>query len=622
MKYNSALLSRYWQPQIKALFSSIMVAEKVTTATSKCAMKSRKSLYQDAITVEIPMNLTADLGIVIRHTRKKRIAGILAQFPSLKKKEVVLETKEEAEEGKEGDDDKKDLDANLPQRHQYASVLDYLEAKYVRGVVLQEEGDEGTAGAEEEDEKAGSVYDSDGSFLDDTLLQRDVAEQVISQATHTKLELEEEDADFFVNVGNLEVEDHDLMDYDPDQEEKLSKKRKLEGMKKTAAKKTAPKKAKTEDDTAMTAATKKEPTPPKTKNSSAAAPDNSKSPVENAKTELLKEKAEALKKIRDQHFIQLSKSIKGMGDDLLPRKKTMEKVSVVVPAGKSAGDDVTFSNPHVRGQKLRVKVPKNAVAGGKFVVAVPVPRVDSGVDRNKFSRPLQDAFNAYSIAHDEWCGAVSVWKESIKEKYHLHHERMNKFDDLIQFFPKDLMTPVDGSYMRKIVRRARQAASKRVAKEGAMVPDKVATIVEPEPQAELPDDPNNPKHLTLAIPGRGCSFDQTPFSLLHFAEPEQSAEELAHKEAMLINFNVNSISTQSMNESKQELEIESPPLKEANLPITNQKSGIAKDRKNDPVKTDPVAEMLTFQLPLKGTVFETKRYVMADFTLDEHDNNE
>jgi hypothetical protein len=155
-----------------------------------------------------------------------------------------------------------------------------------------------------------------------------------------------------------------------------------------------------------------------------------------------------------------------------------------------------------------------------------------------------------------------------------------------------------------------------------MVPDKVATIVEPEPQAELPDDPNNPKHLTLAIPGRGCSFDQTPFSLLHFAEPEQSAEELAHKEAMLINFNVNSISTQSMNESKQELEIESPPLKEANLPITNQKSGIAKDRKNDPVKTDPVAEMLTFQLPLKGTVFETKRYVMADFTLDEHDNNE
>jgi hypothetical protein len=600
-----------------------MVAEKVTTTTSKSAKKPRKSLFQDAITVEIPMNVTADLGIAIRQTRKKRIAGILAQFPFLKTKDVILETKEEAEEGKEGDDDKKEVDANLPQRHQYASVLDYLEAKYVRGVVLQEEGDEGTAGAEEEDEKAGSVYDSDGSFLDDTLLQRDVAEQVISQATHTKLELEEEDADFFVNVGTLEVEDHDLMDYDPVQEEKLLKKRKLEGMKKMVAKKTAPKKAKTEGPTAKPAAMKKEPAAPKAKDSSSPAPDNSKSPADKAKTELLKQKADALKKIRNQHFNEISKSIKAMGDDLLPRRKTMEKVSVVVPAGKSAGDDVTFSNPHVPGQKLRVKVPKNTVAGGKFVVSVPVPHMDDGVDRNKFARPLQDAFNAYSIAHDEWCGAVSAWKEAIKEKYHLHHERMNKFDDLIQFFPKDLLTPVDGSYMRKIVRRARQAASKRLAKEGAMMPEKVESIAEPEPQAELPDDPDNPKQWTLTIPVRGVSFDQTPLNLLHFAEPEQDAEDLARKEALLIEFSANSFtgaSTLSMGASTVEIEDKSSPFKKEKLPIKNEKSRGAKDGKNDPFKTEPVAEMLTFQLPLKGAVFETKRFVVADFTPDEQDN--
>ena len=142
-----------------------MVAE--TTATGTITKKPSKSLFQDAITVEIPINVTADLGIAIRRTRKKRIAGILLQFPSLKKKEEIIETKDEAEEGKEGNDDTKEVDANVPQRHQYGSVIDYLEAKYARGVMLQDEGDDGTVG-EGEEENAGSVYDSDGSFLDDT----------------------------------------------------------------------------------------------------------------------------------------------------------------------------------------------------------------------------------------------------------------------------------------------------------------------------------------------------------------------------------------------------------------------------------------------------------------------
>jgi hypothetical protein len=61
--------------------------------------------------------------------------------------------------------------------------------------------------------------------LDDTQLKSELAEQVLSQKTQAKVGVETDDDDeFFVNVGNLEVEEHDLMDYDPLEEEKVEKK--------------------------------------------------------------------------------------------------------------------------------------------------------------------------------------------------------------------------------------------------------------------------------------------------------------------------------------------------------------------------------------------------------------
>ena len=574
-----------------------MVAETETTQT--ITKKHSKSLFQDAITVEIPITVTADLGIAIRRTRKKRIAGILLQFPSLKKKEDILETKDEAEEGKEGDDEKKEVDANVPQRHQYGSVIDYLEAKYARGVMLQDEGDDGTTerggGGEEEDNAAGSVYDSDGSFLDDSLLQRDVAEQVITQATHTKLGMEEDDADFFVNVGTLEVEDHDLMDYDPVMEEKISKKRKLEGgSKKVSTKKLTPKKSKTDTIAVKTIASNTTTDAPKSSEKPTTNFPKSKAQIDKSRTEILKHSVDALEKSKNQQFHDISKTIRNLSDDVLPKRKTMEKVSIVVPAGKSAGDDVTFSNPHVPGQKLRVKVPKNAVTGGKFVVSVPVPQTDDGVDRNKFGRQLQEALSSFSQTYDEWCTAQAIYKESINEKFHAHHERMNKFNELMKVFPKDLMTIVDGPYLRKIVRRARQAAAKRANKEG-VIPERIESAVEQEQEEE---EQTNPKQYTIVVPGKGKYFKQIRINLDHFEQPEQDAEDQALRDAKA----AKTTTSTTQNSSRGE---EMTSISQTGVP--KQTVGISKD-----------ASMISLNLPCKGKVFPKKRVLTEDF-LDEQD---
>jgi hypothetical protein len=172
------------------------------------------------------MDVVADLGIAVARTREKRIKAIFEKFPSLKKEES-LDDKEEldSEDDEDGNEDQakaKDSEAkeekksrtnsHAPQRNQYGNIIDYLEAKYVRGVMLQDE-DEIADDDDNEDEKR-SVYDSESSFLDDSLLRRDVAEQVLSQATRTKLELEADEDAFFVNVGALEVKDNELMEYD------------------------------------------------------------------------------------------------------------------------------------------------------------------------------------------------------------------------------------------------------------------------------------------------------------------------------------------------------------------------------------------------------------------------
>jgi hypothetical protein len=312
-------------------------------------------IFQDAITVFIPLDITADLKIAIKKTRAKRIASIFKRFPSLKKEAKNLDENnndpilddDEEENPKDKDDKqppkkKKKLE-NVPHPDQFGSVLDYLEAKYVKGVMLEEE-DDAPILDDEKSEGQGSVYSKD-SFLDDTDLQRDVAEQVMASTTLTKLELEHEDGDFFVNVGNLEVENDDYGEnYDPlqDKENKITKKRKKSSATVTSTKTNEPKtpaekakKTKTEQPSK-----KKEPTSAKSKKSIASAASTKSKKTQDKG---LKSVAKKAKSLSDSLFKKAATMIKKLTPENLPRLKTKLKVALKCPKNKKPGDDITFA---------------------------------------------------------------------------------------------------------------------------------------------------------------------------------------------------------------------------------------------------------------------------------------
>ena len=330
-------------------------------------------IFQDAITVVIPLDVTADLKIAIKKTRAKRILSIYKKFPSLQKKTKKTEDKtnlndddepmldeEDEENAKEKDmkrqPDKKKKMEHVPQPEQFGSVLDYLEAKYVKGVMLEEDDEGGGPELDEKSEGQGSVYSRD-SFLDDTDLQRDVAEQVMASTTLTKLELEHEDGgDFFVNVGTLEVENDDYGDnYDPllDKENKTKttkKRKKSASAASAAATSTTPasknKKSKTEQQ------------PQKKHPSSAKSTKSKKSTTSMSPTSPIKSKPSDDKKTGDKAAKLAAKKIKAHSDALfkkaigmikkltseeLPRRTTKRKVALKCPKNKKPGDDITFT---------------------------------------------------------------------------------------------------------------------------------------------------------------------------------------------------------------------------------------------------------------------------------------
>ena len=378
---------------------------------------SRVALFQDAITVSIPIDVTVDLGVAFRRTRDKRIAGLYNAFPSLKPKDETEGEEDEDEEedddeegGEEGAADSSDGAAkkkkkndnkkkapskasdNVPQPREFASVLDYLEAKYVRGVMIHNEqpaakkkkGDSDDSKSkqeedeEDDDEGQGSVY-SETSFLDDRDLQRDVAEQVLAQTTTTKLELEGDD-DFFVNVGDLDVEENELTQhtYDPLEDSPTKKSKTKTNTKKSkkpattstktgspAKKKKIPSKATADKDDKSKGEKKKKAKPaPKatTKgkvktvdNSSdsseavvaAVAASNTKKPVPKKNKEeikKLKQKAKKYKNIMEKRFEKVKKMIKTLDAESLPRSRpSTSKVTITCPANKKEGDEVTFT---------------------------------------------------------------------------------------------------------------------------------------------------------------------------------------------------------------------------------------------------------------------------------------
>lgn len=383
----------------------------------RCTMtipQKYRKLFQDAIVVNIPLDVTADLGVAIKRTRAKRIQALYSHFPSLKKKETVKpsstddvqhDDQDEEEEEPRSSKNKQKPNLHQPLREQYASVLDYLEAKYVMGVTVP------SSEGEDEDEDRGSVY-SETSFLDDTQLKSELAEQVLSQKTQAKVAVgnDTDDDEFFVNVGNLEVEEHDLMDYDPLEEDraekKEAKKRKRSDATKTSVKssKSITKKPKTDSPNRSVASKTK--STPKSAGNAKEGDDEERPEDPQEHLAFLKQEALDKKDAANDLYDTIVKNIKAMTDEELPRRKKTSKVSLIVSEGKGPGDTIMFSNPHIPGQRLQVKVPKGLSAGGKFIVSVPAPAASDDTDANiNWTREFQELVADFSSTYDEWCHA-------------------------------------------------------------------------------------------------------------------------------------------------------------------------------------------------------------------------
>lgn len=211
-------------------------------STVKGTLKSR--FPRDSVLVYIPMSITADMGVAMRRVRSKRVTqlrSLMNRTETSEAEDTAVNKKSEMDDPDKIDEstEKKlksqsNMDSSIPQREQYSSMLDYLEAKYVRGVMLEEKA-QGKGGDKTIDDDAimsdseasGSCYSDDsGNFIDDSDLKTDIIQQVVASSSFgtTKLEAEarrsnasnttgpaegviDDDGAYFVNVGDLEMEE-------------------------------------------------------------------------------------------------------------------------------------------------------------------------------------------------------------------------------------------------------------------------------------------------------------------------------------------------------------------------------------------------------------------------------
>jgi hypothetical protein len=306
------------------------------------------------------------------------------------------------------------------QKEQYGSVLDYLEAKYVRGVNIASYNSQGERikrkktdnVSTDEDENYDSdqdnnrsVYGDDG-FIDDTLLEEEVVDQVFASDSYgkTKIEMEarrlrkeksekeeedlsaESDLDdgFFVNIGDLEMEegwrgDNNEILISPKRKPGRPKKSESEGEVKPKKRKVdkedeVPKKKKKKVDGAVDKTkdkakiTKKKDGESKTKvvkqKNSTSSSDTKKKLIKQSPAKSSPKKSPAPKPKEPKEDLQTPK---GIMEDLakqtkrkfsfcvkligeltprhLPRKpkqKLTAKVTVAIPADKNIGDTIMF----------------------------------------------------------------------------------------------------------------------------------------------------------------------------------------------------------------------------------------------------------------------------------------
>ena len=195
-------------------------------------------------------------------------------------------------------------------------------------------------------------------------------------------------------------------------------------------------------------------------------------------------------------------------------------------------------------------MPKGVGPSETFKVTVPVPKQaseeDEGVDHNKIPRDLQDELDLYAREYDVYCKHEGELKHAKDEDYPIHLEKRKKYDQVVKLFPKNLMTPIDDEYMKKLVRRARQNKSKRsksaavrrqsgdgeASSPAASQQHSQAASDEEEEEGEEEEEENeaadsadekeeqpsggDPTHRKLNVPERGLVFPKMKFSMADF----------------------------------------------------------------------------------------------------------
>jgi len=267
------------------------------------------------------------------------------------------------------------------------------------------------------------------------------------------------------------------------------------------------------------------PTPKKVAKTTPVRSKKHKSPKLLPKPEALKEKVARLKKLTNRKYNLCVKMINDLTSEELPTKqknKNLVKVSVNIPPDSSVGDEITFENPKVPGQKLKVRIPKKADFKKRcFIVSVPAPKVNDDEKQekkeNNLPRELKEALFDYSNAYDNWTDAEYEYQETLpedktKEKFRPNVHKLKKFDEMIKEFPQKILTPIDVSYLRLIVRRVRNNKAKiQARKEGSYFEARRGG------KKEVPDEVNKTA-LMIRIPQKGTQFSLISFNYDDFEE--------------------------------------------------------------------------------------------------------
>ena len=103
--------------------------------------------------------------------------------------------------------------------------------------------------------------------------------------------------------------------------------------------------------------------------------------------------------------------------------------------------------------------------------------------------------------------------KSKRKEFKTHTEKLKKFDDMIKEFPKNLATPIDVPYLRKIVRQEKSNKSRREKRMGV-----VTTTGGSAASGEKKEQQHDSE---IIIPQRGLQFSSVPFKQGDFEDEDK-----------------------------------------------------------------------------------------------------